>query len=103
MAKPGYKEKQFYPTVLRMLLCKEKCRQNCMFATFATILAAVILLILRLDQIKIIQTINADRGGKPVALAMAGQNFLSKRCYTSTNPAKHKKSWHQNLAFVNQW
>ena len=103
MAKSGCKGKQFYPTVLPILLHKEKCLQNCMFVTFATIPAVAILPILRLDQIKIIQTINADKGGRPVALAMDGQNFLSKMYYTSINPAKHKKSWHQNLASVNQW
>ena len=103
MAKSGCKGKQFYLTVLPILLHKEKCLQSCMFVTFVTIPAAVILPILRLDQIKIIQTINADKGGRPVALAMDGQNFLSKRCYTSTNPAKHKQNWHQNLASVNQW
>ena len=103
MGKSGCKEKQLYPIALPILLQKEKYLQTCMFATFATIPAAAILLILRLDQIKIIQTINADRGGRPVALAMDGQNFLSKRCYTSTNPAKHKKGWAQNLASVNQW
>jgi len=103
MVNSGCKGKQFYPIVLPILLRKEQCLQNSMFVTFATIPAAVIPLILRLDQIKIIQTINADRGGKPVDLAMDGQNFLSKRCCTSTNPTKHKKSWHQNLASVNQW
>jgi hypothetical protein len=103
MAKLGYREKLFYPTVSLTSWHKDKCLQSCMFATFATTLAVAILLILRLDQIRIIQTINADKVDRPVALAMGGQSFPSKRCYVSINQARHKRSLHRNLAYANQW
>jgi hypothetical protein len=103
MGKPGYKEKQFYLTELPTLLRKEKCLQNFMFAIFALTPAAATLLISHLGQIKIIQTINAGRGGRPVAPAMDGQSFPSKRCCVSTNPARHKRRLHRNLAYANQW
>ena len=74
-----------------------------MFAIFATMPVAAILLILHLGQTKTIQTTNADKGGRPVGLAMDGQSSPSKMCCISTNPVRRKKNLHWNLAYANPW
>jgi hypothetical protein len=103
MAKLGYAERLFYPTVWLIPWCKDKCPQGCLFATFATTPVAAILLILHSGQTRIIQTTNVDKGGKLVALAMGDQSFLSKMCCVFTNPAKRKKSLHRSSAYANPW
>jgi hypothetical protein len=103
MVRLGYRGKPFYPTVSLIPWLKDKCPQGCMFAIFATTPVAAILLILHSGQTRIIQTTNADKGGKLVALAMGGQSFLSKMCCVSTNPARRKRSLHRSSAYASPW
>ena len=103
MAKLGYRERLFCPTAWLIPWFKDKCLQSCMFAIFATTPVAAILFILHLDQTKTIQTTNADKVGRLVALAMGGRSFPSKMCCVSINPARRKRSLRRSSAYANQW